>query len=107
MLSSVAQLAATLEGRFVFADWHNVGADHERTLQAWRDNARPAWPRLHAQRYERRFRRVWRSNPAGRWPACAAVRAAVAAAAVARRCTETIPRTVLNGRGWSAPHNSR
>ncbi|QDI03634.1 hypothetical protein [Xanthomonas cerealis] len=38
MLPSVAQLAATLEGRFVFADWHNVGADHERTLQAWRDN---------------------------------------------------------------------
>ncbi|AKK67476.1 hypothetical protein [Xanthomonas translucens] len=38
MLSSVAQLAATLEGRFVFAHWHNVGADHERTLQAWRDN---------------------------------------------------------------------
>ncbi|UKE52222.1 hypothetical protein KCU57_08100 [Xanthomonas translucens] len=38
MLPSVAQLAVTLEGRFVFADWHNVGADHERTLQAWRDN---------------------------------------------------------------------
>ncbi len=39
-------------------DWHNFGADYDRTLQAWRDNIEAAWPSLPA--YDRRFRRMWR-----------------------------------------------
>jgi cyclopropane-fatty-acyl-phospholipid synthase len=59
MLPSAAQLAKALEGRFVIEDWHNFGADYERTLAAWRDNIEQAWPEL-GNRYDERFRRMWR-----------------------------------------------
>ncbi|MFC6839043.1 cyclopropane fatty acyl phospholipid synthase [Xanthomonas theicola] len=65
MLPSAAQIAAALEGRFVIEDWHNFGPDYERTLQAWRANIEAAWPRLDAQRYDARFRRMWRFYLAG------------------------------------------
>jgi len=64
MLPSAAQLTAALEGRFVIEDWHNFGADYDRTLQAWRDNIEAAWPTL-PERYDRRFRRMWRYYLAG------------------------------------------
>ena len=59
MIPSAAQVAAAVEGRFVVEDWHNFGADYDRTLQAWRDNVERAWPSLPA-RYDERFRRMWR-----------------------------------------------
>src|SRR5688572_8636257 len=59
LLPSAAQLAAALEGRFVIEDWHNFGADYDRTLQAWRDNIERRWDTLPA-RYDERFRRMWR-----------------------------------------------
>lgn len=58
MLPSAAQLARALEGRFVIEDWHNFGADYDRTLQAWRANVERAWARLEG--YDERFRRLWR-----------------------------------------------
>jgi cyclopropane-fatty-acyl-phospholipid synthase len=64
MLPSARQLAAALEGRFVIEDWHNFGADYDRTLQAWRANIEAAWPRL-PPRYDERFRRMWRYYLAG------------------------------------------
>jgi len=60
MLPSAAQIAAAVEGKFVIEDWHNFGADYERTLMAWRDNIEVAWPMLDAQHYDERFRRMWR-----------------------------------------------
>ena len=60
MLPSAAQIATAVEGRFVIEDWHNFGADYERTLLAWRDNIEAAWPALNADRYDERFRRMWR-----------------------------------------------
>ncbi len=59
MLPSAAQITAASEGLFVLEDWHNFGADYERTLNAWRDNVERAWPQLDA-RYDERFRRMWR-----------------------------------------------
>ena len=59
MLPSAAQVAAAVDGRFVIEDWHNFGADYERTLMAWRDNIEVAWPMLDAH-YDERFRRMWR-----------------------------------------------
>lgn len=59
MLPSAAQLARAVEGRFVIEDWHNFGADYDRTLQAWRSNIESAWNTLPA-RYDERFRRMWR-----------------------------------------------
>lgn len=64
MLPSVAQIATASEGRFVMEDWHNFGADYDRTLQAWRANIEAAWPHLDA-RYDERFRRMWRFYLAG------------------------------------------
>ena len=59
MLPSAAQIGRAVEGQFVIEDWHNFGADYDRTLLAWHDNFERAWPRL-AERYGPRFRRMWR-----------------------------------------------
>ncbi|MFT3761938.1 MAG: cyclopropane fatty acyl phospholipid synthase [Pseudoxanthomonas sp.] len=59
MLPSAAQITRGSEGLFVIEDWHNFGADYDRTLQAWRANVEAAWDRLDP-RYDARFRRMWR-----------------------------------------------
>jgi cyclopropane-fatty-acyl-phospholipid synthase len=59
MIPSAEQIANSAEGLFVTEDWHNFGADYDRTLMAWRDNFDAAWPQL-AARYGERFRRMWR-----------------------------------------------
>jgi len=58
MLPSIAQLGAAMEGLFVMEDWHNFGPDYEKTLLAWHQNFRRAWPEL-SSRYTERFRRMW------------------------------------------------
>jgi cyclopropane-fatty-acyl-phospholipid synthase len=58
MLPSPAQVARAVEGLFVIEDWHNFGADYDLTLQHWRANIEAAWHRL--DRYDERFRRMWR-----------------------------------------------
>ena len=37
VLPSPSSLAKALEGVFVLEDWHNFGADYDRTLMAWKD----------------------------------------------------------------------
>ena len=59
MVPSAEQIANSTEGLFVTEDWHNFGADYDRTLMAWRANFDTAWPRL-ADKYDGRFRRMWR-----------------------------------------------
>jgi cyclopropane-fatty-acyl-phospholipid synthase len=59
MLPSAAQITAAVEDLFIIEDWHNFGADYDRTLIAWRDNVERAWPVL-GERYDERFRRMWR-----------------------------------------------
>jgi len=59
MIPSAEQIAAASEGVFVTEDWHNFGADYDRTLMAWRANFDRAWGAL-ASRYGERFRRMWR-----------------------------------------------
>ncbi|WP_205416519.1 class I SAM-dependent methyltransferase, partial [Escherichia coli] len=34
-LPSVSHIAEASEGHFVMEDWHNIGADYDRTLMAW------------------------------------------------------------------------
>lgn len=60
MLPSVAQIGKAIEGLFVMEDWHNFGADYDPTLMAWRDNFDAAWPQLRGEKYDERFRRMWR-----------------------------------------------
>ncbi|GAA5075097.1 cyclopropane fatty acyl phospholipid synthase [Lysobacter panacisoli] len=64
MLPSAAQITDASEGLFVMEDWHNFGTDYDRTLQAWRSNVERAWPDLD-ERYDERFRRMWRFYLAG------------------------------------------
>jgi cyclopropane-fatty-acyl-phospholipid synthase len=59
-LPSVKQIAAASEGCFVMEDWHNFGADYDRTLMAWYENFKSAWLALaQTGKYTERFRRMW------------------------------------------------
>lgn len=61
MVPAASQVAPALEGLFVVEDWHNFGADYDKTLMAWRGNFDAAWPALvRNPRYDERFRRMWR-----------------------------------------------
>lgn len=59
MIPSIEQIGKAAEDLFVMEDWHNFGADYDRTLMAWHANVEAAWDRLPA-RYDERFRRMWR-----------------------------------------------
>jgi cyclopropane-fatty-acyl-phospholipid synthase len=59
LLPSAVQLAQACEGLMTIEDWHNLGADYDRTLVAWFENFDRAWPRLRA-RYDQRFYRTWK-----------------------------------------------
>jgi cyclopropane-fatty-acyl-phospholipid synthase len=57
-LPAPSELASAAERAFVIEDWHNFGADYDRTLMAWYANFEAAWPALRG-RYDDRFRRMW------------------------------------------------
>jgi cyclopropane-fatty-acyl-phospholipid synthase len=59
MLPSARQVAAAIEGVFVLEDWHNFGADYDRTLRCWFERFEAGWERLQG-RYDERFPRMWR-----------------------------------------------
>jgi cyclopropane-fatty-acyl-phospholipid synthase len=59
MLPSQKQMGEAAEGLFVMEDWHNFGADYDRTLLAWYANFEAAWPEL-SKTYDDRFHRMWR-----------------------------------------------
>ena len=59
MLPSIKLLAQAVEGLFVIEDIHNFGADYDKTLMAWYDNFKCAWPTL-KEKYGERFYRMWR-----------------------------------------------
>jgi cyclopropane-fatty-acyl-phospholipid synthase len=59
LLPSAAQITRAIESLFVIEDWHCFGADYDRTLGAWLENVERAWPVL-GERYDERFRRMWR-----------------------------------------------
>lgn len=58
-LPSAGELAASVEQQFVIEDWHNFGADYDRTLMAWHQRFEAAWPLL-SKSHEARFHRLWR-----------------------------------------------
>jgi len=59
VIPSACQLLRAAEGLLVLEDWHNFGADYDRTLLAWHSNFESAWPSLRGK-YGERFRRMWR-----------------------------------------------
>jgi cyclopropane-fatty-acyl-phospholipid synthase len=59
MLPSKRQICNAVEGGFVLEDWHNFGADYDRTLMYWFKNFHTSWHIL-KQRYDSRFYRMWK-----------------------------------------------
>jgi len=59
MLPSIAQLGKAIEGLFVMEDWHNIGADYDKTLMAWYDNFKSSWNKI-KDKYSGRFYRMWK-----------------------------------------------
>ncbi|WOZ75535.1 cyclopropane fatty acyl phospholipid synthase [Kosakonia sacchari] len=57
-LPSVRQIADASESHFVMEDWHNFGADYDRTLMAWYERFLGAWPEI-ADNYSERFKRMF------------------------------------------------
>jgi cyclopropane-fatty-acyl-phospholipid synthase len=58
-LPSAAEISDAVEGHFLIEDWHNFGADYDRTLMAWWENFEAGWPALE-RKYGRRFYRMWK-----------------------------------------------
>lgn len=58
MLPSICQIGAASERLLTMEDWHNFGADYDRTLMAWQRRFTAAWPALR-RRYDESFRRMW------------------------------------------------
>lgn len=57
-LPSVKHIAQASEPYFIIEDWHNFGADYDRTLMAWYERFQAAWPSL-AENYSPRFERMF------------------------------------------------
>lgn len=58
MLPSVAQIGKAIEKFFIMEDWHNFGADYDKTLLAWYENFNRHWPTL-SEYYDEKFYRRW------------------------------------------------
>ena len=57
-LPSVRQIANASESHFVMEDWHNFGADYDKTLMAWHERFLASWPDI-ADNYSERFKRMF------------------------------------------------
>ncbi|SQC93052.1 Cyclopropane-fatty-acyl-phospholipid synthase [Cedecea neteri] len=57
-LPSVRQIADASEPHFVMEDWHNFGADYDKTLMAWYERFLAAWPEIEGN-YSERFKRMF------------------------------------------------
>jgi len=53
------QIASAARNRFVMEDWHNFGADYDKTLCCWFKNFDKHWAEL-ATEYDERFYRMWK-----------------------------------------------
>ena len=58
-LPSIAQISKSIEGLFIMEDWHNFGADYDKTLMAWFENFDTNWQSLKTK-YPDRFYRMWK-----------------------------------------------
>ncbi len=59
MLPSISQLSQASEGLFTMEDWHNFGADYDKTLMAWHHNFHQHWDKLKSN-YDEKFYRMWK-----------------------------------------------
>jgi cyclopropane-fatty-acyl-phospholipid synthase len=57
-IPSAEQLAEAANALFILEDWHNFGADYDKTLMAWYHHFIQNWDTLKTQ-YDERFYRMW------------------------------------------------
>lgn len=57
-LPSMRHIVEASADHFVMEDWHNFGADYDKTLMAWHARFMEAWPAL-AGHYSERFKRMF------------------------------------------------
>ncbi|MFP1814874.1 cyclopropane fatty acyl phospholipid synthase [Lonsdalea quercina] len=57
-LPSAQHIAHASEPYMIMEDWHNFGADYDRTLMAWHERFQQHWPAL-ANAYSARFQRMF------------------------------------------------
>lgn len=57
-IPSLWQISKAIEGLFVMEDWHNFGADYDKTLLAWHANFNQHWDQLKSK-YDECFHRMW------------------------------------------------
>ena len=57
-LPSMRHIVDASADHFVMEDWHNFGADYDKTLMAWHARFMEAWPEL-AGNYSERFKRMF------------------------------------------------
>ncbi len=57
-LPSIAHIARASEHDFVMEDWHNFGADYDKTLMAWFQRFNMIWPTI-AKNYDEKFKRMF------------------------------------------------
>lgn len=59
MIPSARQICSGMEGLFVLEDWHNFGADYDKTLMHWFRNFNNNWNVIRKD-YDERFYRMWK-----------------------------------------------
>ena len=58
-IPSIQQIGRSIEGLFVMEDWHNFGADYDKTLMAWHKNFEDNWNTIKSN-YDKEFYRMWK-----------------------------------------------
>jgi cyclopropane-fatty-acyl-phospholipid synthase len=58
VIPSIKQIGAGAEKLLVMEDWHNFGADYDKTLMAWHKNFNVGWEKI-KKNYSQRFFRMW------------------------------------------------
>jgi cyclopropane-fatty-acyl-phospholipid synthase len=58
ILPSIKLIGASIENLFTMEDWHNFGADYDKTLMAWHHRFSAHWNELKLH-YDERFKRMW------------------------------------------------
>ncbi len=57
-LPSIPKIAKATNGKFIMEDWHNFGADYDRTLMVWYERFIATWPEI-KHNYSPRFKRMF------------------------------------------------
>ena len=55
---TIARISTAIESTLKLEDWHNFGADYDKTLLAWQENFVESWDK-YSSKHDQRFYRLW------------------------------------------------